>query len=507
MLVLATWIARDLASLVTHLTAAPPRPRGWLILVQAWTLPLLLRAAWLESAAWRRHVARGPTWAPLGRLLVLGTAAWLLLVLGQGEGFRPWRVDLAKTLLAAAWSSTLLAEPWIARVPSSFRRRAGRLLVAASATLFLTECSLRLLAELQPRPILTRRWDGARETIARNRLPAGSLHFSLPLNSGGHNDDEFEPKQRGWLRVVSLGDSFSLYTVPKTHHFTRLAEERLSGVEVCNLGVASIGPAEYALLLSEEGLPLEPDLVLVNLFVGNDIEDACRSAAESRTTPLRDLFDARRTLVSLVPRRLWALHGERRAGTLFAAEREEASDAPALRSAADVEARLPFLADPSLELPAFTRENFLAVETYRAGYLRNASADAYEPLFEYVRSMQRELNGIPLAAMLIPDAFQVEDELWSACRAAKPDAGESDRDRPQRILREFCAAEGIPVLDLLPALRAVPPLQDGERHLYHRNDTHFNARGNRVAGEQLAEFLRQLLQGQERESATAAAAR
>jgi len=35
-------------------------------------------------------------------------------------------------------------------------------------------------------------------------------------------------------------------------------------------------------------------------------------------------------------------------------------------------------------------------------------------------------------------------------------------------------------------------MADGLRHLYHRRDTHFNARGNRAAGEALARFLRNL---------------
>ena len=37
---------------------------------------------------------------------------------------------------------------------------------------------------------------------------------------------------------------------------------------------------------------------------------------------------------------------------------------------------------------------------------------------------------------------------------------------------------------------AVEPLPDGRRHLYQLRDTHFNARGNQVAGQELAAFLR-----------------
>ncbi|MGB3969125.1 MAG: hypothetical protein WBO45_20490, partial [Planctomycetota bacterium] len=55
--------------------------------------------------------------------------------------------------------------------------------------------------------------------------------------------------------------------------------------------------------------------------------------------------------------------------------------------------------------------------------------------------------------------------------------------------------QGIPCLDLLPVLLAVPPLADGNRHLYLRNDTHWNARGNAVAARALAPWLRNLLRG------------
>jgi len=91
--------------------------------------------------------------------------------------------------------------------------------------------------------------------------------------------------------------------------------------------------------------------------------------------------------------------------------------------------------------------------------------------------------------MLIPDEFQVEDTIWELARAGV-DGERFDRDRPQRVLTAWLAEQGIPCLDLLPALLRVPPLADGRRHLYHLRDTHFNARGNAVAGEQLASLLR-----------------
>ena len=94
----------------------------------------------------------------------------------------------------------------------------------------------------------------------------------------------------------------------------------------------------------------------------------------------------------------------------------------------------------------------------------------------------------PVLIMLIPDQFQVDDQLWQALGMQ-----DRDRDQPQKRIIAWLQAEGIPYLDLLEVLRAVPVMADGQRHLYHLRDTHFNARGNSVTGKALAEFLRQNL--------------
>jgi hypothetical protein len=94
--------------------------------------------------------------------------------------------------------------------------------------------------------------------------------------------------------------------------------------------------------------------------------------------------------------------------------------------------------------------------------------------------------------MLIPDQFQVEEDVWSGL-VAHGRVEQADRDHAQKLLLPWFEQNGIPCLDLLPVLRAEPPMADGLRHLYHRRDTHFNARGNRVVGKALAVFLRQFL--------------
>lgn len=448
-----------------------------------------LWAAWLECSAWRRRAARGSTLAPLGRGFVLGTAAWLAIVFGQGTTFEAWRIDLWGTLAVAVWSLTLIAEPWIAHIPRPVARSAAKLLLAASCAVVLGELTLRALAAVHPRPILHHGSVGAREAIARNRLAPGAPHLGSSVNRGGHNDDEFQPKREGQRRVVSVGDSFSLYMAPKTHHFTTLAEQQLPGVDICNLGVAAVGPPEYVLLLREEGLALQPELVLINVFVGNDLANAWQSALNARRSPLRAVFDADSCLLYLVPRRMAIQWRERRAKSGFATHALRTSDELPTSNAREVEALQPWLSDPELEQPTYSEASFEALELQRFAFLLESPAARFEPFFGCLRTLKELAAPVPMAVMLIPDEFQVEDELWRACVQVKGSGQVWDPIRPQTLIRAFCEREGIPVLDLLPALRAVQPLEDGRRHVYHLRDSHFNARGQRVAGAELARFL------------------
>ncbi len=84
-----------------------------------------------------------------------------------------------------------------------------------------------------------------------------------------------------------------------------LLEGKLAGcvperVEICNLGIPALDPIDYLQLLSLEGERLDPDLVLVCLFAGNDF---VRTARGSR-------LRLRNSRTFSVLWRLWRLHRE-----------------------------------------------------------------------------------------------------------------------------------------------------------------------------------------------------
>jgi hypothetical protein len=199
-------------------------------------------------------------------------------------------------------------------------------------------------------------------------------------------------------------------------------------------------------------------------------------------------------MLFLVTQRLAAIVRERARAGVDAGELERrlGRDLEAGLAAAELERELPHLADPALEPPSYSPERFSAIEAQRERLLGSPSEAEYARLLAHLDALVERAGDVPIAFAILPDEFQVDDALWAEVLSAAGGA-ELERDRFQRVVLEWGRARGVPVLDLLPDLRAVPPWSDGRPHLFHLRDTHFNRRGNRAAGEALARFLAAIL--------------
>ncbi len=109
----------------------------------------------------------------------------------------------------------------------------------------------------------------------------GSVEYGFVLNSTIVQNPGVRTRSGGdRLRVVALGDSFTFASgaLPHEDHWTTLLEEELGGrsdrpVEVLRLGVPDTGPAFQLRLWQVEASKLEPDVVVMAFFVGNDFID------------------------------------------------------------------------------------------------------------------------------------------------------------------------------------------------------------------------------------------
>jgi hypothetical protein len=469
-------IALALVEVLRHRVPLAVLLGGWLWLSLA---GLVAGGAALLAAGFGRM--RQTTTPTMLRLLFCSVVAGTAVHLAWLQPFRGLYALLTIGLSCSVFAGLLLARP----VAS------GRALRALEIALFnlcllavLAELGLRAIAAWSPSPLLVPADGSTAERIAAHRLAPGAIRWGFPVNSRGYYDTEFRQRtQRQPPCVVAISDSFGVSAVPHHYHFTTVCERELGRGEIYNMGVASVGPREYLHLLRSEALALEPDLIVVSVFIGNDLGQA-REATPS-AGPLRVWLDRDRLRLWLLPHRLTALARERERGGARA--EHGAGDARALASVAEIEAACPWVLDPAQEMPSFSRETFLDIEIRQASYVcAPGIAEAVRDLGEILLAMRRAAAGTPLVVLLLPDEFQVEDALWQEVTAR---TGPLDRDRPQRLLREWLEQHDFAHLDVLPLLRAVPPLADGRRHCYHAADTHFNARGSAVVGKALADVL------------------
>ncbi len=309
--------------------------------------------------------------------------------------------------------------------------------------------------------------------------------LGFPFNSDGFFDTEFRrPKPDNVFRIVVLGDSFGVGAVPYSHHYLTLLEQELEDlvpgkqIEVCNLGLSRTGPQHYLSLFQQIGHSLQPDLVLVGFFLGNDFN--ADAVEDSFSSP----WDA--LMIYRVPTRIYRMS---QANTDYL-EWVPTDEEPKLI--------VPdYVGDWRLEKPTMPRDYFLQVQSQRARIFDKARDDAmYENACTYLRQIAREartITGKPLVLVIIPDENQVNAALradvdtWMQEKASQDSAHVAwDLEKPNRFLANKFDTDEIVVVDLLPALRRA---EAELGRTYHLQNTHWNANGNRIAGEELGRIL------------------
>ena len=302
---------------------------------------------------------------------------------------------------------------------------------------------------------------------ARVRFTTSESDATISINSAGVRDEEeIGAKAPGERRIAILGDSLVLSVqVPFEQTFGEQLEQRLNSAgrqiryRVINAGVQGYGPVEELLFYRNVVRQLQPDLVLVTVFVGNDAEEALTSQPklapggtshmlrESIVTRLRRAV--RRSMVLQILRLRFVAATDRFRGLR---ERPE----PPLQS---------YAARPAERIP---RGMTLA---------RHAIAEI---------AAEAERAGARTAIVLMPARFQVDDADYGRLKEAVASAGgELVRDGATERFSTELSGLRLPITDLLPALRAALPGPD----LFFQENVHLTPRGHVVVADHLARFL------------------
>jgi hypothetical protein len=321
-------------------------------------------------------------------------------------------------------------------------------------------------------------------------------------NSLGFNDAEFEaPKPPGRLRIMALGDSFAYGAVPYPDNVLTVAEELLRAscrghdFDLLNFGISGAGVWTYKTLFELARPIYEPDIVVVHFYMGNDGPNVytLRGAALPRGGTHSYLW----TFVTTVWRVRRALDhapsppvGGPTAGAVGG---ERVGPGPRLTDD-----------DPQMSTPTFSPEAFARIDRGELMHLYAPRRDpgrvarAWAPVLDVLDTIRQEAarHRIRMIIVLFPSELQVyptrRAEVLDAihARGTYGDVSDADIDptMPDKMIRAYCDRAGIDCFDVSDALLVAS--RESNLPLYRPRDTHWNIRGNRVAAEAEAAFLR-----------------
>jgi len=407
-----------------------------------------------------------------------GPVQTLIAVVGVGLALcalLPARIAGA-VALAAATSLAMLAILEVA---------GERLLAPRHRSIYQTDD--RLIFKFIPAraSVMTRSAENGGETVAHR------------INSAGFRGPELRAAGE-MTRLVVYGDSFihAFYSRDEETFVVRLGAalgERLGRpVEAVNAGVSSYGPDQIALKMEGELPWLQPALVVVAIFAGNDYGDLLRNkifrlsadgelvANPWKLEPRMRLWFELNQKESILVRSLRNTLGTRRG----ARDRYEGTTAlDSLLAEAEREYR-------SLVVDRDDVVTNTHVDYYSADVSLTPSAESARYKVAFMGAVMRRIrdvavrSGVPLVFLFIPHPLDVTDEYeWGPIdRRRFPDY---DGRNQTAFLESHARSLGVPFLSLYDLFRA----RDA-RSLYLRGgDDHWNAAGQRLAAEVLAAHL------------------
>jgi hypothetical protein len=345
--------------------------------------------------------------------------------------------------------------------------------VSTSVMLAISELALRLFYPQQ-----LGIWFETRDGLAIHQ-PNGTIRFlnhDIHINSLGMRDQDHAIKKKdGVYRILLLGDSFmEALQVPFEESFPKLLEERLRkaglhNVEVINAAVSGWGTEDELAYLTRYGKRLEPNLILVAMTLHNDVSDNLRE----KFYTLKDGRLQRRPVRIRPIVQYWVVQFK----AFIASHLHVIQLWRKFWYRADIQNTGRALQQHVMNLLSSTETTTIA--------------RGWQLTFAELRAIQSEGRsiGVPTVVVLIPLSLQLSKEKMAKLVAQNSSAQQDiEYQKPQEIMVQFGARQGLEIIDLLPTFRQ----WGAKRHdqLYLKTDGHWNTSGHSLAAEHVASELR-----------------
>jgi hypothetical protein len=366
------------------------------------------------------------------------------------------------------------------RASPSLAARLLLVLIGILLPLGLAEAGLRVAGAALPGDYQTVSFAEAHPEFGRRNKPGAgwkkTSEFTswIEVNSKGLRGAEIDyPKPAGEYRILITGDSFTFAEqVSQDETFSQRLEDRLNAEQpglkyrVLNAGSNGWATANEAVYLTKEGVKFKPDVVIVALYLGNDVSDNYR-----RVATVQNAEDA-----DLALRGADSFEGPRR--VLRKSELYTVFESGVL-------AKLPWWGD-SGGSNSSDRRAPRTLEEAQEAWAITAS------LLDRMRDVS-ESQGARFVVLVVPSATAVAQRGGTAVKETDDEEEESNEDikpgfeDPHGQLAELLTANNMLNLDLLTDLRRAD--NRIKERLYFRQNAHWTPAGHSVAADELYEFL------------------
>ncbi len=331
-----------------------------------------------------------------------------------------------------------------------------KIIIALMILIISAEIGLRLYNQNKPEFIHI--YDNS---YCKYRAKPFMKEYDFILNSYGYKDLEFTKRKKDVFRILAIGDSFAYGVVPYKYTCFTLLEKKLNkkhkSFEIINMGLPCICPKDYVSILINEGMELNPDLVIVTFFTGDDFLQSKKA---------RNEIYAKLYLIPFLKQFLNIRPSYK--GTLSYNLNEYQDDKSTL-----TEDRFLELQRQRIQIYKKNNEQFIEIlndAVYYLGLIKNLC----------------EAKNINMLVTIMPTEIQVDLNLQAYIINAVNDVPENyNFYKPNKMLSRKLKDMNIKHLDLCGYFITATK----KRSLYIPKDTHWNISGNNLAAGKIYDFI------------------
>jgi hypothetical protein len=302
---------------------------------------------------------------------------------------------------------------------------------------------------------------------------------NLVINAFGHRDTVKLDAEKS---ILMLGDSFTFgINAKQSEIFPVLIDEELKGYDLYNEGTIGFTTDNHSAYLNKYVLGddkvIEPDLVVLNFFVGNDVTELRRHNVLLDDNGIPAMLEDDEVFVG---------------------------DDKTLQSLSTPEPVSHALYNLSNKWEAFRRQMGWYVNenpTLTWPVFLSAEHPSQDPSLEiywsetegYLKGIQEALDqrGIEFFVAIIPMDVQVSKVYWDKYPGMPFGQEAFDSKRPQNRLADFFTEEGIDFVDLLPIFQFD---KRKEQIYFAKDDTHFTSYGHQVTANAILQKINSYLE-------------